>query len=97
MISEESQSVAKLARQVCVDSLRARLEAEHPDKHLAIEPDSGDFFPGDSFGEAVKGARDAYPTRISFVIRIGHVVAIHLGGVPARKVMLMMCCGRCLK
>ena len=83
MISEESQSVAERAKRIYADRLQSQLEAEHPDGHVAIEPNSGDFFLGDSFGEAVRAARDAYPTRISFVIRIGHEAAVHLGGVTS--------------
>ena len=83
MISEESQGVAEHARQIYADRLQSQLEAEHADRHVAIEPNSGDFFLGDSFGEAVRAARDAHPSRISFVIRIGHEAAVHLGGVTS--------------
>ena len=83
MISEETHSVAERAKRIYADRLQRQLEAEHAHRHVAIEPDSGDFFLGDSFGEAVSAARDAYPNRISFVIRIGHEAAIHLGGVAS--------------
>ena len=66
----------KLQRQ-----LQAELEATHPDRYVAIEPESGEHFLADSFGGAVAAARAAHPDRISFVIRIGHPAAIHLGGV----------------
>jgi hypothetical protein len=83
MISKESQSVADRARQIYADRMQSQMEAEHPDRHIAIEPDSGDFFLADSFGEAVRAAREAHPNRISFVIRIGHKAAVHLGGVTS--------------
>jgi hypothetical protein len=79
MLSEKSRGVADRAKAIYANRLRANLEAEHPNKYVAIEPDSGDFFLADSFAGAVRAARDAYPDRISFVIRIGHQAAIHLG------------------
>ena len=83
MTSEETQSIAERAKRIYADRLQTQLEAEHLDRHVAIEPDSGEFFLGDSFGEAVRAARDAHPNRISFVIRIGHEAAVHLGGVAS--------------
>ena len=83
MISDETRSVAERAKMIYADRLQTKLEAEHPQRHVAIEPDSGDFFLGDSFGEAVRAARDVHPNRISFVIQIGHEAAVHLGGVTS--------------
>jgi hypothetical protein len=79
MVSEHSRDVVQRAKKIYVDCLRLRLTAEHPDEYVAIEPDSGDFFVADFFGQAVRNARTAHPDRISFVIRIGHDAAIHLG------------------
>ena len=79
MVSERSRAVAQRARQIYADCLQVRLMAEHPNDYVAIEPDSGDFFVADSFGQAVRDARSVHPDRISFVIRIGHDAAIHIG------------------
>ena len=79
MLSERSRTVAQRAKKIYVDCLQWRLMAEHPDEYVAIEPDSGDFFVAGSFGQAVRDARTAHPDRISFVIRIGHDAAIHIG------------------
>ena len=81
MISEHSKSVAKRAKSIYDNQLRTQLEANHPNRFVAIEPESAEYFIAESFGEAVAASRDAYPDRISFVIRIGHEGAIHLGGV----------------
>jgi hypothetical protein len=83
MTSKKTHSIAERAKRIYADRLKARLEAKHPNRHVAIEPESGDYFLGDSFGEAVRAARDAHPSRISFVIRIGHDAAVHLGGVAS--------------
>jgi len=83
MTSKQTHRVAERAKKIYADRLQTQLEAEHPDRYVAIEPDSGDFFLADSFGEAVRAARDAHPNRISFVIRIGHEPTVHLGGATS--------------
>ncbi len=81
MISEQTETVAALAKSIYYEQLQPELEALHRGRFVAIEPTSGNHFLGDSFGEAVTAARAAHPDRISFVIRIGHDAAIHLGGM----------------
>ena len=81
MISSHTTQVAERAKAIYSERLQAELEAAHTDEYVAIEPDSGEHFLADSFGEAVAAARAAHPARISFVIRVGHQAAIHLGGM----------------
>ena len=81
MASEHSQRVAERAKAIYSEQLRCELEAKHPHRFVAIEPDSGDHFLADSYSQAVAIARSIYPDRISFVIRIGHETAIHIGGI----------------
>jgi hypothetical protein len=56
---------------------------------VAIEPESGEDFLAESFGRAVAAERAAHPDRISFVTRIGHSAAIHLGGLTSRTARWM--------
>jgi len=79
MISEQTKSVAERAKLIYSGRLQRDLEAQHRGQFVAIEPDSGEYYLADSFGQAVAAARSAYPDRISFVIRIGHAAAIHIG------------------
>lgn len=81
MISEHSENIAARAKEIYSSRLRQILEARHSDRFVAIEPDSGEYFLGDTFSQAVAEARAAYPERISFVIRVGHPAALHMGGV----------------
>jgi hypothetical protein len=78
MVSAETHSVIERAKSIYC-SLQAMLEECHRSRFVSIEPDSGEFFLGDSFDEAVQAARFKYPDRISHTIRIGHATAIHLG------------------
>ena len=72
-ISEEAKVVYEL-------ELRDRLEATHRDKFVAIEPTSKAFFLGDTFVAAALSAKEGFPGRKSFVLRIGHDAAFHIGG-----------------
>ena len=72
-------SIAEKAKEVYETELKARLEAEHRDRYVAIEPVSKEFFLADSFVDAALAAKQAHPNRKSFVIRIGHDAAFHIG------------------
>ena len=81
MISDHSRNVAERAKTIYAEQLQRKLETDHQDRYVAIEPESGDHFVADSFGEAVAAARSTHADRISFVIWIGHEAAIHIGGI----------------
>ena len=81
MISEHSQRVAEQAKAIYAEKLQSHLEVKHPNQFVAIEAESEEFFVGETFSKAVAAARKAHPNRISFVIRIGHEAALHIGGV----------------
>ena len=74
-------SIAQIAKEVYEQELRARLEADHRDEYVAIEPLSRSSFVGNTFIAAALAAREAYPDRKSFVIRIGHEAAFHIGAI----------------
>ena len=79
MISEQSKSVAERAKAIYAERLQTNLESQYPDKYVAVEPDSAEYFVGVTFAECIAKARFAYPDRLSFVIQIGHDAAIHIG------------------
>ncbi|MGL6095551.1 MAG: hypothetical protein ACRC7O_07125 [Fimbriiglobus sp.] len=83
MISTQTQSVVDRAKQLYDERLRAGMEADHPNRFVAVEPDSGDYFLADTFDAAVAAARSAYPSRLPHVIRVGHLAALHIGGAWA--------------
>jgi len=76
-------SIAEAAKQVYDEDLRSRLEREHKDEFVAIEPSSRKYFLGKTFLEVALAAKEAYPERKSFVIRVGHEAAFHIGGFTA--------------
>ena len=81
MVSAETKSVIDRTKQIYANQLQTALESQHRDRFVAIEPESGDYFLGDTFDEAVKSARAKYPSRLSHTIRIGHRAAFHIGGL----------------
>lgn len=72
-------SIADAAKQVYESDLRQLLEVKHKDQYVAIEPESRSHFVGRTFLEAAMAAKNAYPDRKSFVLRIGHEAAFHIG------------------
>lgn len=80
MVTAETRSVAERAKRIYDERLRADLEADHRNRFVAIEPESGDYFLADTLDGAVREARAKYPSRLSHVVRVGHAAALHLGG-----------------
>ena len=72
-------SVAESAKKVYDEDLRVQLEQDHRDEFVAIEPTSRRFFLGKTFLEVALEAKNTYPDRKIFVIRIGHDAAFHIG------------------
>jgi hypothetical protein len=76
-------SIAEDAKLVYEEELKLQLETEHRDKFVAIEPVSKKFFLGTSFIDAALAAKTAFPDRKSFVLRIGHDAAFHIGAATS--------------
>ena len=79
MLSDESKRVAAKARKLFLEKYRADLEKNNYGAFVCIEPESGDFFVGQTMDDAVNKAIDAYPDRLTHTLRIGHDAALHLG------------------
>jgi hypothetical protein len=79
MATSQSLDVAHRAKKIYEDRLRTQLEAKHIHAFVAVEPDSGEFFIGETLSEAIQAAKRAHPNRLSFAIRIGHPTAVNLG------------------
>lgn len=67
------------SEQIYESRLRAELERTHLNSFVAIEPDSGDYFLGRTLSEASAAARAVYPDRRTYVLRVGHRCAVHIG------------------
>ncbi len=88
MLTGESQRVADRAKQLYEEKYRQTLEKSHLRVFVCIEPESGEYFLGETFDDAVNKAIDAHPDRLKHTLRVGHAAALHH---PAR----LRPCGRC--
>jgi hypothetical protein len=86
MVSADTKAVIKRAKQIYAEQLQAVLEPQHLNRFVAIEPESGDYFLGDTFDEAVMLARAKHPSRLSHTVRIGHRAAFHMGACSCERV-----------
>lgn len=80
MLSPELQQLIERAKRVYEEKYKGELEAAHMNEFVAIEPDSGEYFLGGTMSEAVQAARAAHPNHRPYVLRVGHDVALHIGG-----------------
>lgn len=53
--------------------LKEEIEPSQNGKYIAIEPESGEYFIGDTREEAVAKVKEKYPTRIPLTRRIGEL------------------------
>jgi hypothetical protein len=74
-----ASNLIRRADQIYEDHLKTELERTHPDYFVAIEPDSGDHFLGRTLSEASAAARAVHADKRTAVLRIGHLVTVHLG------------------
>jgi hypothetical protein len=79
MLTGESQRVADQAKRLYEEKHRETLEKNHFGAFVCIEPQSGEYFLGKTFDDAVNKAIDAHPDRLTHTLRVGHAAALHLG------------------
>lgn len=79
MASEKTRELVRGGEELYQTKLKAALEPAHQNKFVAIDPDSGDYFLGDTLGEALDAAQEAYPDRLFYGVRVGHPAAVHMG------------------
>jgi len=79
MRSRESKMIADKARGLYDEKYRHALEESNHGEFICVEPESGEYFLGATFDEAVNKSIDAYPDRLTHTLRIGHSAAFHLG------------------
>ena len=79
---EQTDDLVRRGQEIYDQRLKALLEPAHVNEFLAIEPESGRYFLGKTLSQAINAAREAYPDRLSYALRIGHRAAIHIGSWP---------------
>jgi hypothetical protein len=79
MTESEVHEFVRCAEAIYANRLQVILEPARVDEFVAIEPDSGDYFLGNTLNEAARAARKVYPDRLTHVMRIGSATALHIG------------------
>lgn len=79
MTTQELDIFVQRAEQLYESQLRCVLEPQHTDEFVAIEPESGDYFLGNTLSEAIGAARQSHPDRLAHAMRVGHKATVHLG------------------
>lgn len=79
MVEATTDDFVRRAEHVYDTRWRALLEPAHLNEFVAIEPESGDCFLGDTLSAAVAAARRSHPDRLAHVMRVGHKAALHFG------------------
>ena len=67
------------SKQLYQEKYRYALEENNRGDFVCIEPESGEYFLGGTFDDAVNKTIDAYPDRMTHTLRVGHKAALHLG------------------
>src|SRR5881227_2273662 len=80
MVSPEVHSVIQRGHRIYEERLKADLEKSYMHHYVVIEPESGDYFLGQTLSEATARARAAHPNRLGYIMRVGHRAAFHMGG-----------------
>jgi hypothetical protein len=79
MLTGESRRIADRAKQLYEEKYRQTLERSHWGAFVCIEPESEEYFLGETFDDAVNQAIDAHPDCLTHTLRVGHAAALNLG------------------
>ena len=72
MLQKADISIADRAKKIYNDRLKGVLEATEPNKFVAIEPESGDYFVGVTLSEARQSAVHLSALIYTYVSTLGH-------------------------
>lgn len=78
---KERENFVEKARKFYENVIRQKLSVEENGKFIAVEPDSGDYFIGESGREAIEKAQTVYPDKVFYLARFGYKTAYSLGGL----------------
>ena len=83
--SVEKEKLASKAREIYNRKYRRKLEATERGKVVAIEVESGEIFLGRTALEAGLKAREKYPDKIFYFIKVGYPAVHSLRGPGTRR------------
>ena len=72
--------IIQRGRQIYDEELKLLVEAQHKGRFVAIEPNTGRYFLGDTGTDALVAAHEALPEPRFYLKRIGYTYTHKLGG-----------------
>ncbi len=66
------------------EHLKDELEPEHTGRYVAVEPESGRYFLGDTGTDALLEAHRALPQSLFYLVRVGYPAADTISGYGKR-------------
>jgi hypothetical protein len=81
----EADALSENGQRLYDERLRELLEPEHTGEFVAIEPETGRYFLGDTGLIALRAGRQALPNKLFYLLRVGSDAAYHVGGYGARR------------
>jgi hypothetical protein len=78
------KDLAERGRQLYTKKLKDLLEPQDNGRFVAIEPDSGNYFLGETGVDAIHEARAAMPDKHFYLARVGYPTAYKIGGYGLR-------------
>ncbi len=73
------EAVIRQGRQIYDEKLKAELEPDHTGRFVAVEPNTGEYFLGDTDAEALYAAHAALPESRFYLKRIGYDYTHRIG------------------
>ncbi len=79
MLGGDQPQFAEAAKKVYDAKLKEQLEREHFGKVIAVEPESGDYVLGKTYGEVDRACRERFGAKPVHIFRVGGG-AVKIGG-----------------
>lgn len=79
-LADMPTDLAERGQKFYQEKLQALLEPEQIGKFVAIEPETGQYFVGETDRDALWAGRAALPDKLFFLVRIGYEAAHKIGG-----------------
>ena len=74
------EDVIARGKKIYDGKLKGEFEPEHTGRYVAVDPDTGRYFLGDTSAEAAGAAHDALPESHFYMARVGYDAAHSIGG-----------------
>lgn len=80
---EASEALALKGREIYDSNLKRILEPRSNGQFVAIEVDTKEYFLGSTITEAITKGEKKHPTKLFYVMRVGHKATVSLKGIAS--------------